>query len=133
MAVCSRQGLITELLDRTELIKAGTNTFLRLTEEQLTCPPAPGQWNIVQIFVHLRLSNDVYIRNILPRITLAPDHPSDQHRSSWMGDWCYEKIVRRPAGSVMKMRSPKSIIPGKDLEEGKEAIESFQRQCDALD
>jgi len=133
MAVCSRQGLITELLDRTELIKAGTNTFLRLTEEQLTCPPAPGQWNIVQIFVHLGLCNDVYIRNILPRITLAPDTPSDHHRSSWLGDWAYEKIVPRPDGSVMKMKSAKSVLPEKDLEEGKVAIESFQRQCDALD
>jgi hypothetical protein len=133
MAVCSRQGLITELLDRTELIKAGSNTFLRLTEEQLTCPPVPGQWNIVQIFVHLRLSNDVYIRNILPRITLAPDHLSDQHRSGWLGDWAYEKIVPRPDGSVLKMKTVKSVSPGKDLEEGKIVIESFQRQCDALD
>ena len=133
MAVCSRQGLITELLDRTELIKAGTHTFLRLTEEQLTCPPASGQWNIVQIFVHLRLANDVYIRNILPRISLAPDTSSDQHRSSWLGNWAYEKIVPRPDGSVLKMKTSKMVSPGKDLEEGKVVIESFQRQCDALD
>ncbi len=133
MAVCSRQGLITELLDRTELIKAGTYTFLRLTEEHLTCPPARGQWSIVQIFAHLRLSNDVYIRNILPRITLAPDTRSDQHRSSWLGDWAYEKIVPRPDGSILKMKSAASVAPGKDLERGEVVIEGFQRQCDALD
>ena len=133
MAVCSRQGLITELLDRTELIKAGTNTFLRLTEEQLTCPPAPGQWSIVQIFAHLHLANNIYIRNILSRITLAPDSPSDQHRSSWLGEWTYEKIVPRPDGSILKMKTVKSVSPGKDLEEGRIVIESFQRQCDALD
>src|ERR1700722_18467287 len=133
MAVCSRQGLITELLDRTELIKAGTNTFLRLTEEQLTCPPAPGQWNIVQIFVHLRLANDVYIRNILPRITLAPDTPSDQHRSSWLGDWAYEKIVPRADGSVFKMKTAKSVLPVKPNEDLREVLHNFHRTCDAMD
>ncbi len=133
MAVCSRQGLITELLDRTELIKAGTQPFLRLTPDQLTGAPAPGQWSIAEIFGHLNLSNDVYIRKILSRITRAADTKSDLHRSSWFGDWVYEKIMPRPDGSVLKMRSAKSVCPGKQYDDGREVIESFQRQCDALD
>ena len=71
MAVFSRQGLITELLDRTELIKAGSAAFLRLTDEQLGFSPAPGAWSIVEVFAHLNLSNEIYIRYILPRVTLA--------------------------------------------------------------
>ena len=75
MAVYSRQGLITELLDRTELIKPGTQTYLRLTDDQLNFTPAPGQWSIIEVFGHLNLANDIYIRYILPRVTLAPDTP----------------------------------------------------------
>jgi hypothetical protein len=133
MSVFSRQGLITELLDRTELIKAGTQPILRLPPDQLTCAPAPGQWSIAEIFGHLNLSNDIYIRSILSRITLASDTGSDEHRSSWFGDWVYEKIIPRPDGSVLKMKSAKSVCPGSQFEDGREAIESFQRQCDALD
>src|ERR1700743_1859405 len=114
MAVFSRQGLIRELLDRTELIKAGTQPFFRLSDDQLSFCPAPGQWSIVQIFGHLNLSLDGYIRNILSRITLAPDTTSDQYHSSWLGDWAYERIMPRPDGSVFKMKAIKSLHPKND-------------------
>jgi hypothetical protein len=55
MAVFSRQGLITELLDRTELIKAGSAAFLRLTDEQLGFSPPSHAWSIVEVFAHLNL------------------------------------------------------------------------------
>src|ERR1700761_5309637 len=111
MAVFSRQGLITELLDRTELIRAGSAAFLRLTDEQLAFSPTPGTWSIVEVFGHLNLSNEIYIRNILPRVTLAPDRPSDEFKSSWLGDLAYEKIVPRPDGSVFRMKTAKSVVP----------------------
>lgn len=133
MAVYSRQGLITELLDRTELIKASTATFLRLTDEQLSFSPAPGKWSIAEIFAHLNLSNDIYIRLILPRVTLAADTASDAFRSSWLGEWTYEKIVPRPDGTVLKMKSAKSVIPVKPKGEFREVLYGFQRRCDALD
>ena len=133
MAVYSRQGLITELLDRTELIKAGTQTFLRLTDDQLIFAPAPGKWSIIEVFAHLNLSNDIYIRIILPRVTLATDTPSDEFRSSWLGEWTYEKIVPRPDGSVLIMKPAKSVQPVKPQADIKEVLYNFQSKCDALD
>jgi len=133
MAVFSRQGLITELLDRTELIKAGSATFLRLTDDQLGFSPGPGAWSIVEVFSHLNLSNEIYIRYILPRITLAPDRPLDEFRSSWLGDWAYDKIIPRPDGSVLKMKTAKSVRPIRPNAEYKEVLYSFHRTCDALD
>ena len=133
MAVYSRQGLITELLDRTELIKAGTQTFLRLTDDQLNFTPGPGRWCITEVFAHLNLSNDIYIRIILPRVTLAPDTSSDEFRSSWLGEWTYEKIVPRPDGSVLKMKSAKAVQPVMPQTDLKEVLYSFQSKCDALD
>ncbi|HET6255902.1 MAG TPA: DinB family protein [Puia sp.] len=133
MAVFSRQGLITELLDRTELIKAGSAAFLRFTDEQLGFSPGPGTWSIVEVFAHLNLSNEIYIRYILPRITLAPDRPSDEFRSSWLGDWAYEKIVPRPDGTVFKMKTAKAVLPVRPKEDLKEVLHSFHRTCDAMD
>jgi hypothetical protein len=133
MAVFSRQGLITELLDRTELIKAGSAAFLRLTDGQIGFSPDPRNWSIVEVFVHLNLSNEIYIRYILPRVTLAPDRPSDDFRSSWLGDLAYEKIVPRPDGSVFKMKTAKSVLPVKPTTDLKEVLHEFHRTCDAMD
>lgn len=133
MAIFSRQGLITELLDRTELIKAGSAAFLRLTDEELGFSPAPGTWSIVEVFGHLNLSNEIYIRYILPRVTLAADRPSDDFSSTWLGDWAYEKIVPRPDGSVFKMNTAKSVRPVKPNTDVREVLHHFHRTCDALD
>jgi hypothetical protein len=133
MAVFSRQGLITELLDRTELIKAGSAAFLRLTDEQLGFSPGPGSWSIVEVFAHLNLSNEIYVRYILPRVTLAPDRPPGEFRSSWLGDWAYEKIVPRADGSICKMKTAKAVLPVKPNEDPKEVLHNFHRTCDAMD
>jgi hypothetical protein len=133
MAVFNKQGLITELLDRTELIKASTQPFLRLTNDQLHQSPGPGKWSIVEIFGHLNITHDIYIRCILSRITLAPDVVSESYRSSWLGDWVYAKIMPRADGSVFKWKALKSHYAGKGIVDGKEVLESFLRKCDAID
>src|SRR5580693_8245864 len=133
MAVFSRKGLITELLDRTELIKAGSSAFFRLTDEQLCYSPGPGVWSVAEVFSHLNLSNEIYIRHILPRVTLAADHASDEFRSSWLGDWAYEKIVPRADGSIFKMKTAKSVLPAKPGSDSKEVLDNFHKTCDALD
>jgi hypothetical protein len=136
MALFSRQSLITELLDRTELIKASTQHFLRLTDEQLLTRPAPGKWSLTELFGHLNISHDVYIRSILSRITLAPDNPSDEYNSGWLGDWVYEKVKPRADGSVFPMKAKRSHcidLSGLDPGSGREIVTRFQHHCDALD
>jgi hypothetical protein len=133
MAVFSRIGLITELLDRTELLKANTQTFHRLTDEQLLFRPGPGKWSIAEVYGHLNLFLDQYIRSILSRISLAPDTPSDTYRSGWFGDWVYELIMPRPDGSVFRLKARKSLCPDLTGADVREALYCFQRHCDALD
>ncbi len=132
MTVVSRHGLITELLDRTELIKTSTFSFLRLTDEQLAYRPGEGKWSIGEIFGHLNVMHDNYIRAILSRVTLASDHPSDQYKSSWLGNWLYRRQMPRSDGSVIKLKAPRSLYPPTDLTE-REHLENFQMNCDALD
>jgi uncharacterized damage-inducible protein DinB len=133
MATFSRQGLIAELLDRTELLRANTKPFLRLTDEQLHCRPGPGKWSIAEIYGHLNLSMDQYIRLILSKIALAPDHPFDTYQSSWLGDWLYGRIMPRPDGRVPRLRASPAHLPDGSTLIGREALETFQHHCDALD
>ena len=133
MAVFSRQGLITELLDRTEVLKASTQPLLRLTDEQLYFRPGPGKWSITEVYGHLNLAMDLTVRSILSRISLAPDYPSDVYRSGWLGDWLYERILPRSDGSVFKLKSLQAHSPAAEGLDGREELETFQRHCDALD
>lgn len=133
MAATSRQGLITELLDRTELVKASSRLFFRLSDDQLHHRPGPGQWCIAEIFGHLNLSHDQYIRSILPRITLAPDYPSDRYVSGWLGDWIYEKVKPRADGTIFKLKTLNAYHASCETLDARDVLESFQRKCDALD
>jgi hypothetical protein len=133
MAVFSRANLITELLDRTELLKANTQTFLRLTDEQLQQRPAPDAWSISEIYGHLNLSMDQSIRRILSRIALAPDHNADEYNSGWLGDLACSIIMPRPDGSVFKLRARKAHRVDAATIDAREELRVFLRHCDALD
>ena len=133
MAVYSKQGLIAELLDRTELVKAGTQPFLRLTDEQLTFKPGPDTWSIVQIFGHLNISHAICIRNILSRMTKAPEVEGLEFHSGWLGDLIYEKMMPRQDGSVFRIKSPRTLHAGEGYEDVREVLQEFLHQCDALD
>jgi hypothetical protein len=133
MAVFSKQGLITELLDRTELIKASTQTFLRLTEDQLNFKPDAGQWSIAENFEHLNMSNAAYIRIILTRISGAPDITADKYTSGWLGDLIYSKIMPRPDGSVFKMKTGKLMRPGEGMLDGLDILQRYLQNCDMID
>lgn len=134
MAVFSKQGLITELLDRTELIKASTQSFLRLSEEQLNFKSDPGRWSIAEIFEHLNICHGIYLRSILSRITKAPDvKAGEKYRSSWLGDWVYEKIMPRADGSIFKIRARKALHAGSGVLDGQDTLHRFLQQCDMID
>lgn len=133
MAVFSKQGLITELLDRTELVKASTQSFLRLTETQLHFKPAPDKWSIAEIFGHLNIVHDIQVRGLLSRITLAPDVKDEQYRSGWLGEWMYGKMMPRPDGTVFKLPAPRNFRVSEEGLEGHSELTRFLQQCDALD
>jgi len=133
MAVFSKQGLITELLDRTELVKASTQSFLRLTEEQLCFKPAPHKWSIAEVFGHLNIVHDIQVRGLLSRITLAPDVKDERYRSGWLGEWMYGKMMPRADGTVFKLPAPRNFRVNSDGLEGHSEVQRFLQQCDSLD
>lgn len=133
MALFSRTSLITELSDRTELLKANTQVFFRLTDEQLCYRPAPGKWSIGEIYGHLNLSMNASIRAILSRITKAPDTSGDEYTSGWLGDWAYSIIMPRPDGTVFRLKAMQTQHPDAATLDAREELEAFGRHCDSLD
>ena len=133
MALFSRTTLITDLLDRTELLKVNTRALGRLSDDQLRWSPGPGKWSISEIYAHLNLCLDQSIRLILARVTLAPDNSSDAYRSGWLGDWIYDRIMPRPDGTVLKRRARKAWCADGAKIDAREELSLFERHCDALD
>jgi hypothetical protein len=133
MAVFNKRNLLTELLDRTELVKANTQPFTRLDNGQLNEKPAPGKWSIAEIFEHLYITHGIYIRSILPRITSAPDKPGTIYKSNWFGDWVYERIMPRPDGTIRKMKAPKFLHATGNVLDGKAVLDHFLQQLDAIE
>jgi hypothetical protein len=133
MAVFSKQALITELLDRTELVKASTQSFLRLTNDQLNFKPNAGQWSIAQNFEHLNISNGANIRNVLARISGAPDVKADKFKSGWLGDFIYSKVMPRADGSVFKIKTGKTMHPVGGMLDGQDILQRYLQNCDMID
>jgi len=133
MAVFSKQSLITELLDRTELVKASTQSFLRLQKQHLLIRPSPDKWSIAEIFGHLNIAHDIYIRYILSKIAMAPDVKGESYRSGLLGEWLYGKMMPRPDGTVFKLPSPRSLQASREGLDGQAELQRFLHQCDSLD
>lgn len=126
----SKSALLDELSDRIVLIRTTAAGFSNHKESLLISKPDENQWSIAEIFEHLNISHGIYLRSIISRIDKAPDNDTDFYRSSWLGDWVYEKMLPRPDGSVFKMRAPGFLKP----QESKLNIEEvFQQYFDQLE
>lgn len=132
MGIYSKQQLLSELIDRTELISSSVQYFLRLNDEQLNARPAPGKWSIAAIFEHLNITNAIYIRSILKKLQRAGDVTGDTFKSGWLGDWAYEKMMPRPDGTVFKMKTPAFLHPPNHLLDGHDVLNRFLQQQDMI-
>jgi hypothetical protein len=132
MPVFSKQQLLSELMDRTELVRSNTNPFLRLTNEQLNAKPARGKWCISEIFEHLNITQGLYIKSILTKMSRASDTVSPIYKSGWLGDLVYTRIMPRPDGTVFKLKTPKILTPENKAIDGHEVLNNFLHQLDIV-
>jgi uncharacterized damage-inducible protein DinB len=132
MPVFNKQNLLSELMDRTDLINSNTRVFFRLSNEQLNSRLAPDRWSIAEIFEHLNITHGIYINFILTKITKATDVNTSLYKSGWIGDLVYDKIMPKSDGTVFKMRSPKLLRPASDPLDGQEVLNRFLQQQDTI-
>jgi uncharacterized damage-inducible protein DinB len=130
MSVFSKQALLSELIDRTEVITSNTYSFLRLSEEELNFKPSQLEWSIAEIYGHLNITTTTYIHSILKKIKTAPDTDYAGYQSGWLGDWVYEKLMPRADGSVYKINSPKFFHAANKEPEAHEALNQFLQHQD---
>ena len=132
MPVFSKKQLLLELTDRTELIRSTAKSFLRLSNEQLKLKPAPNKWSICEVFEHLLITQDLYLKSILPKIAAAPDKDSVTHRSSLLGDFVYTQIMPKANGNVLKLPAPKILCPTNNEDNAHTVLNNFLHQLDVL-
>ncbi|HLK28232.1 MAG TPA: DinB family protein [Puia sp.] len=132
MSLFDKQSLLSELIDRTEIITSNTKSFLRLSEDQLNYKPAPQTWSISEIYSHLNITNSAYNSFILKKIKSAEDVSINHCQSGWLGDWVYEKLMPRADGSVFKINSPKSHRANITDPDAFEVLNTFLEQQDVM-
>lgn len=133
MAVMNKRILIQDLIDRTELLQEAVQKFLRLDEEELNYKPLENQWSIAETFEHVTITHAIYLKYIHERIDHAKESDTDQYRSGWFGDWCYDKMMPRPDGTIYKLKAPKILQPSlSEKISGRDIINKFLRQVNDI-
>lgn len=100
---------IAQLRLQTQQMIQDVKHFNTLSTPQLTTPPAPGKWNVLECIAHINLYSDFYLSELEHQI-LNAKHPAEQyHKSSWMGKYSYQNMlpqnnqIPKPMNTFKKM------------------------------
>ncbi len=75
--------------------------------------------------LNANISHEFYIESIVPRINRAADAVCPEFRSSWLGDWVYDKIMPRPDGTIYKMKTQKVFHAKQAVLNGQDVLNRF--------
>jgi hypothetical protein len=132
MPLFNKQDLISELIDRTDLIVSNVQGFLRLSNEQLCLRPAQDQWSIAEIFDHLNKTHEIYFKSILRKITSAPDVGQLEYRSGWLGDRLCDQLLPGPGAKSPELRAHKISHPVSEALDGQDVMRKFLQAEDTM-
>ncbi len=65
----------------------------------LTKRPAPEKWNVLECIQHLNWYSDFYLPEIERRIKAAPNTPTDEFRTNWLGKKFVKAVAPISQGS----------------------------------
>lgn len=97
--------VIQELIHLSEeQIDYTRKKLLDLPEDHLNWRPDPKRWNVLEVMEHLNRFGEFY----LPKFSEAIRYPkkvknSDTYRSSWIGEFAFERI--RPVNGVVRYKT----------------------------
>lgn len=93
--------------------------FYFLESEDLRRRPAPGKWNIIEVFAHINIFQAFYIKNISRALEKAPDVEHDETDLSWFGKQFIKSMKPREDGRIpFKMPTFRTADPIKRAEKG---------------
>ena len=133
MIALNKKNLLAGLHDRTEVVRNNLQPFFRLSPEMFNWKPSIEKWSIAQVFEHLIITQQIYLRHIGNALTEAPINGKEEFTSGWLGDLIYEKIMPRSDGTIFTIKSPRLLHPSTGTLVGKEVLNNFMKQLDELD
>ncbi len=107
-----RSEFLNDLRHKTREIRNDVQkNFYFLESEDLRRRPAPGKWNIIEVFAHINLTQGYYIKNIRKGLEEAPEVNHDNVELTWLGKQFTKAMEPRDGVIKWKMKTFKKIDP----------------------
>ena len=110
------------------------DAFYYLETEQLRYRPQPRSWNIIEVFEHINLTNDFYLKQLREKIEQA-NTASDKLNRGWFAKWFANGLKPKGQSLGFKMKTFSSIDPLKRQKKGFQLVDHivFQDLIDSLE
>ncbi|HAD98684.1 MAG TPA: hypothetical protein DCG19_14830 [Cryomorphaceae bacterium] len=99
--------------------------FYYLEAEDLRYKATTGQWNIIEVFEHMNLTNEYYIKTLSEAVEKAPPATTDTFSLSWFGEKCINIMRPGEDGKIIKVPTLKKIDPLHLQKKGKVLVEKI--------
>lgn len=94
-----------------EIRNDSQKSFYFLETQDLLRRPAPGKWNILEVFAHINIYQSYYIRELHKALDKAPENEKDETSLSWLGKQFIQAMEPREGVIRMKMKTFKKTDP----------------------
>ena len=85
--------------------------FYYLESEDLHFKNFPEQWNIIEVFAHLNLANEHYLKELRSAFDKSPDGGKESFKIGWMGRQMVKSMEPREGKTPFKMKTFKKTDP----------------------
>lgn len=101
-----------------EIRNDSQKSFYFLETEDLFRRPAPGKWNILEIFAHINIFQAYYIKELNQALDKAPENDRDETKLSWLGKQFIKSMEPKDGVIKMKMKTFSKTDPIKRAKKG---------------
>lgn len=126
----TQQGLIDDLIARTEQLMATAQEYRTVDEKVLNTRPAQDSWSVLECLEHLNLYGDFYLREIEERILHGkPVVGNPRFKSGWFGERTVTSML--PKEGMFTMNAFKNMTPDPSLL-SRATVDRFIRQQEVM-
>jgi len=127
------QDLIDELQATVRGQIARAKEIAALPAERLMHRPAPGQWNVLEVFEHMNLSSGIYVRGLKQVFDAkaAALKPNSIFRPGLLGDYFTKGMLPKPGGAIRnRMKTMRMFDPPRNKGASLKSIDAFVEMCE---
>ncbi|HRD52856.1 MAG TPA: DinB family protein [Flavobacteriales bacterium] len=127
------QDLIDELQGTVRGQIARAKEIAALPAERLMLRPAPGQWNVLEVFEHMNLSSGIYVRGLKKVFDMkaASLKPNSIFYPGLLGDYFTKGMQPKPDGTIRnRMKTMRMFDPPRNKGASLRSIDAFIALCE---